>query len=95
MGIGGSILLIVIGLILALALHLTVAGVDIQMVGWILVAAGVAGLVITYALIAPRRRRTVVVDRGSRVDPSVRYAAPEDLPGHQVVRERTIDEGPL
>jgi Domain of unknown function (DUF6458) len=56
MGIGVSILLIAAGLILALAVHVTVSGLDIQVVGWILVAAGVLGLVLEFALFAPRRR---------------------------------------
>ncbi|RZS91013.1 hypothetical protein EV189_0244 [Motilibacter rhizosphaerae] len=56
MGIGISVLLIAAGLILALAVEATVSGLDIQVVGWILVAAGVLGLVLEIALFAPRRR---------------------------------------
>jgi hypothetical protein len=93
MGVGASIFLIVVGLILALAVHVSIAGVDVQLVGWILVAAGVLGLIFTYALFAPRRRRTQVVER-SGYDPGVRYDERYDDQG-RVIRERTIDEGPL
>ncbi len=63
MGIGVSLFLIVLGLILALAVHVSVAGVDIVLVGWILFGAGVLGLIASFVIFAPRRRRTVVVNR--------------------------------
>jgi hypothetical protein len=56
MGIGGSVLLIALGLILALAVNVSIAGLDIQVIGWILVAAGVIGLVMVMAVWGPRRR---------------------------------------
>jgi hypothetical protein len=59
MGIGFSIFLLAVGAILAFAVHATVAGVDIHVVGWILMAAGALGLVLTMIVLAPRRRRTV------------------------------------
>ena len=64
MGIGFSIFLIAVGAILAFAVKATVAGVDIHVVGWILMAAGALGLILTMAVFAPRRRRTVVETRG-------------------------------
>jgi len=68
MGIGASIFLIALGLILALAVEFDVAGIDIQVIGWILVAAGVIGVILTLAVFAPRRRTaargdTVVEER--------------------------------
>jgi hypothetical protein len=64
MGIGASIALVAIGAILAFALDLNVAGVDITVVGYILMAAGLLGLLFT-ALIFGRRDagRTVVRER--------------------------------
>lgn len=56
MGIGGSIFLIAIGLILAIATNISVSGFDLDVVGWILVAAGVLGLVMTTMIWGPRRR---------------------------------------
>ncbi|MDO8308674.1 MAG: DUF6458 family protein [Actinomycetota bacterium] len=59
MGIGFSIFLLAVGAILAFAVNATVAGLDISIVGWILMAAGVIGLILTMVVLAPRRRRTV------------------------------------
>jgi len=59
MGIGFSIFLLAVGAILAFAVNATVAGLDISIVGWILMVAGVLGLILTMVVLAPRRRRTV------------------------------------
>jgi hypothetical protein len=59
MGIGFSIFLLALGAILAFAVNATVAGLDIHIVGWILMGAGVIGLILTMVVLAPRRRRTV------------------------------------
>ncbi|GAB3817125.1 DUF6458 family protein [Micromonospora zhanjiangensis] len=58
MGIGASIFLIALGAILAFALHLNIGGLDLNIVGWILMAAGVLGLVMT-SVIWGRRRQVV------------------------------------
>lgn len=60
MNFGGSIFLIAVGLILALAVNISVSGVDLQLVGWILAAVGALGLVVSLALYW--RRRAVVVE---------------------------------
>lgn len=66
MGIGASIFLIAVGLILALAVNAEVSGIDINTVGWILVVVGLIGLAMTALIFAPRRRavrnETVVRD---------------------------------
>jgi len=80
MGIGFSILLLAVGAILVFAVHATVAGLDIHVVGWILMIAGGLGLVFTAAMRAPRRSRTVVTTRG--------VAASTAVP--QVVAEREV-----
>lgn len=59
MGIGFSIFLLAVGAILAFAVNATVAGLDISIVGWILMATGVIGLVLTMVVLTPRRRRIV------------------------------------
>jgi ABC-type antimicrobial peptide transport system permease subunit len=56
MGIGASIFLIALGLILALAVEFDVAGLNIQVIGWILVLVGIVGLVLTMFIWGPRRR---------------------------------------
>ncbi|WP_089153881.1 DUF6458 family protein [Micromonospora sp. NBS 11-29] len=58
MGIGTSIFLIAAGAILTFALNANVGGVDLDVVGWILMAAGVLGLIMTTLVWG--RRRTVV-----------------------------------
>ena len=60
MAIGFSILLIALGAILTFALDFTVAGVDITIIGWILMAAGLIGLIVSVIVFLPRRRRTVI-----------------------------------
>ena len=59
MGIGINIFLFAVGAILAFAVDATVAGLDIKVVGVILMIAGAVGLILTLAVFAPRRRHTV------------------------------------
>ncbi|CAN5917946.1 hypothetical protein BH23ACT10_BH23ACT10_24420 [soil metagenome] len=65
MGIGSSIALIAIGAIMAFALDLQVAGIDIRVIGYILMAAGLLGLLFTALIFgrressAPRQREVV------------------------------------
>jgi Domain of unknown function (DUF6458) len=59
MGIGASIFLLALGAILAFAVEADISGLDIGVIGWILMLAGLAGLVITLAFWS-NRRRTVV-----------------------------------
>lgn len=61
MGIGASIFLIAVGAILTFALELELAGIDIDVVGWILMIAGVLGLIMTLTIFGPRRRATTTV----------------------------------
>lgn len=60
MGYGLGILLLVFGLILALAVNFSVGGIDIQMVGWILTLGGLAVIIITAVQVNARRRQTAV-----------------------------------
>jgi hypothetical protein len=65
MGIGGSIFLIALGAILAFAVNDTNIGVlDLSVVGWVLMIAGLAGLIITIWF-WQSRRRTVVAPTAS------------------------------
>jgi uncharacterized protein DUF6458 len=61
MGIGVSVFLIAVGAILTFALNLTVGFVNIDVVGWILMIAGVIGL-ITSMVIWGRRRSVVTTE---------------------------------
>ncbi|MDQ7910295.1 DUF6458 family protein [Phytohabitans sp. ZYX-F-186] len=69
MGIGGSIFLIALGAILAFAVEFDVGWLDINVVGWVLMVAGLAGLVLTIWFWQNRRRTTVVQQPTERVVP--------------------------
>ncbi len=59
MGYGFGGFLVVVGLVLALAVTDAIDGVDLTMVGWILVAVGVVVLALTaFTLNSGRRART-------------------------------------
>lgn len=60
MGIGGSIFLLALGAILAFAVNAHISGIDINVVGWVLMAAGLIGLILTTWYWNSRRRSTVI-----------------------------------
>lgn len=59
MGIGTGIALFVIGAILAFALNVELAWLDLNLVGYILMGAGVVVFIISLILVARRRQRGV------------------------------------
>jgi hypothetical protein len=66
MGIGVSIFLIAVGAILAFAVNAEVSGLDIAVVGFILMIVGLLGLIMTAFIWGPRRsaaRGAVVEER--------------------------------
>lgn len=69
MGIGGSIFLIALGAILAFAVEFDLGWLDINVVGWVLMIAGLAGLLLTVYFWQNRRRATRVVRPAERVVP--------------------------
>ena len=67
MGLGVSLFLIAIGAVLAFAVNVTTSGVDINAVGWILLAVGAVGALISLMFWSTwggfgGSRRTVVED---------------------------------
>ena len=68
MRLGTAILLLALGAILTFALRVDVSGVDLQVVGWILMIVGALGIVLEVAVWGPRSRRRVTHSEG--------YAAP-------------------
>lgn len=88
MGIGGSIFLIAVGAIFTFALDVNVGWLDLDVVGWVLMLAGVVGLVLTMYLWQSRRRTTVVRDTRS-APPAAPYgtAAPPPPPAQGRVEE--------
>jgi hypothetical protein len=73
MTIGVSIFLIAVGAILAFAVTATVEGIDLAMVGWILMGVGALGLLLSllfwssFSPYGSGRRRTVVEERDTFV----------------------------
>ena len=59
MRLGTAIVLLALGAILAFALRIDVSGVDLQVVGWILMIVGALGIVLELAIWGPRQRRRV------------------------------------
>lgn len=59
MTIGASLALIIVGAILAYAVEFDISGLDIRVVGVILMVGGLVGLVIGIVRIAAARRRAV------------------------------------
>jgi hypothetical protein len=60
MGIGGSIFLLALGAILAFAVNADISGLDINIVGYVLMLAGLVGLVVTIWFWNSRRRPAAV-----------------------------------
>jgi ABC-type lipoprotein release transport system permease subunit len=79
---GGSIALIVIGAILRFAISYSPSGIDLQLVGVILMIAGVLGLIISLVWMFGRRRRTVTTTSAA-------------VPRTEVYEERRYTEPPL
>ena len=71
MGLGGGVALIAIGLILAFAVNVSIAGIDIQLIGLILAGVGLLWLLLFFLVLAPRRRAVEArtVRRDAAVDP--------------------------
>ncbi|MCU1558525.1 MAG: hypothetical protein JWN09_2520 [Microbacteriaceae bacterium] len=84
MSLGTGIVLFVIGAILAFALNIQVSWVDLHLVGYILMAAGVVGIILGIVLIT-RRRQSIATSR-STVDP---------VSGDQVSRQTVDRDDPL
>ncbi len=57
MGIGGGIFLIAFGAILAFAVHAKISWLDLGVVGWVLMLAGAAVMLLTIYFWNERRRR--------------------------------------
>ena len=85
MGIGGSIFLLAVGAILAFAVDARFSGIDINVVGWVLMIVGLIGLAITVWYMNSRRR-TVVTQQ--RVVPGAAPAGGEVVDEYRQVRRQ-------
>lgn len=85
MGIGVSLAFIAIGAILAFALRVDLSGVDITLVGWILILVGLISMGFTLRYTRPRRRAGRIVG----TDPA--YG---DEPGTLIREEHVVQDPP-
>ncbi|WBB78228.1 DUF6458 family protein [Micromonospora sp. WMMD882] len=94
MGIGSSIFLIALGAILAFAVEADLGWLSLDIVGWVLMLAGLVGLIMTAYFWKSRRRTAVVTAPQDRVvrervvpvqdDRVVQEYREVRRPGHQV-----------
>lgn len=84
MRLGTAIVLLALGAILTFALDVDVSGIDLQVVGWILMIVGALGLVLEVAVWGPRSRRRVTRTEG--------YGGPAGAPAGGPVQRTTTDE---
>ena len=84
MSLGAGIVLFVIGAVLAFALNIQVAWLDLQLVGYILMAAGIVGIILGVVLLT-RKRQSVATTR-SAVNPAS---------GEHVVSRTSESDDPL
>ena len=70
MRLGTAIVLLALGAFLTFALRVDVSGVDLQVVGWILMIVGALGIVLEVAVWGPRSRRRVTHTEGYGTTPA-------------------------
>ena len=92
MGIGASIFLMALGAILTFATNVSISGLDLDVVGIVLMLAGAFGLIMTMFVWGPRRRTRVLTTDDEIVDPTRRRVY---RPAEEIVEERRVyDDGP-
>ena len=65
MGIGASIFMLAVGAIITFAFNIRVGWLDLDIVGWVLMAAGALGLIMSLTIFS--RRRTTVVEQPTTI----------------------------
>ncbi|MGY2085274.1 DUF6458 family protein [Blastococcus sp. SYSU DS0539] len=78
MRLGTAIVLLALGAILTFALRVDVSGVDLQVVGWILMIAGALGIVLELAVRSRQRRVTRTDAYGDPAGAPVRRSTTEE-----------------
>ena len=76
MGIGAGIFLIALGAILTFAVNWHLHGLDLHAIGWVLMIAGLAGIILYFAFWNGRRRGGTVVTRQSTGYPDRGFSEP-------------------
>ncbi|MBC6456484.1 DUF6458 family protein [Actinomadura sp. HBU206391] len=107
MGLGVSLAFVAIGAILAFAVRFDLSGIDIHMIGWILILVGLANLAFTLMYTRPRQRARLAgmvdedplyVVRPEEPTPHVHIEQPHvhvDQPVEETVVERRVVETPV
>jgi hypothetical protein len=87
--LGVGIFFLALGAILAFAVNWTVAGLDLHVVGWVLMAAGAVGLIIYFYLrnVRSRNRRRVPLAPAQQLPPREAFTR---LP---LAREPSVPDG--
>lgn len=78
MGVGASLALFAIGAILAFATRFNLSGIDIRMIGWILMLVGLANMAFTLLYTRPRRRGQIA----EAADDTLYVVHPEEPTAH-------------
>jgi hypothetical protein len=82
MSLGSGIFLFIVGAILAFAVDFEVSGVNLELIGYILMGAGVIGVIIGLVLMTRKRQSSAVTS--SVADP---------VSGEQVVTQKNVSTG--
>jgi hypothetical protein len=91
MGIGGSIFLIALGAIIAFGVNNQSFGpFDLDVVGWVLMAAGFVGMILTMYVWTSRRRRVVTTGMPPTVE---RHVVQQPPAAGGIIEEETY-QGP-
>jgi 1,4-dihydroxy-2-naphthoate octaprenyltransferase len=70
MGIGAGLFLIALGAILAFAIDVDLSGINIAVIGWILMLVGIVGILLSIFYWGPRKRRGIVRETVYPDDPT-------------------------
>jgi Domain of unknown function (DUF6458) len=87
MGIGASVFMLALGAIITFAFNVRVGWLDLDVVGWVLMAAGAIGLILTLTVFGRRRSTTVVESAPTTPAYDPRYD--QGAATHRVVEERS------
>jgi len=78
-GIGASIFMLAVGAIIAFGLDVRVGWLDLDVVGWVLMAAGAIGLILTFTVFNSRRRTIVTTPQPPAQSPGERRVVDEPV----------------
>ncbi len=78
MRLGTAIVLLALGAILTFAVEFDVTGIDLRVVGWILMLVGALGIVLELAVWGPRSRRRVMMTDAYDAAPGTRRHTTEE-----------------